>query len=96
MDKCNAELCINWTGSGCICDVMGPDKDAARVTPPAKGGKIKGQIDIGFSGATHEFECDAPENWAELTEDERDDVLKNAVMHEFYNVSNSYAEYVED
>jgi hypothetical protein len=31
MDECNAELCINWTGSGCICDVMGLDKDEARV-----------------------------------------------------------------
>jgi hypothetical protein len=30
MDKCNAELCINWTGSGCICDVMGLDKADAR------------------------------------------------------------------
>jgi hypothetical protein len=30
MDKCNAELCINWTGSGCICDVMGLDKHEAR------------------------------------------------------------------
>jgi hypothetical protein len=31
MDGCNAELCINWTGSGCICDVMGLDKDDAKT-----------------------------------------------------------------
>lgn len=30
MDRCNAELCINWTGSGCICAVMGLDKDEAQ------------------------------------------------------------------
>lgn len=59
-------------------------------------GKIKGVVDIGFMGAQHEFEFDAPENWGELTETERDDVLEDAVMQEFYNVSNSYAEYVED
>jgi hypothetical protein len=32
--KCNAELCINWTGSGCICDVMGLDKEEARLSEP--------------------------------------------------------------
>lgn len=32
MDKCNAEQCINWTGSGCVCDVMGLDKEEAHVT----------------------------------------------------------------
>lgn len=58
-------------------------------------GKIVGQVDIGFAGATHDFEFEAPENWHELTEKERDDFLEAAVMQEFYNVSNSYAEYVE-
>lgn len=32
MDECNAELCINWTGSAwCVCDVMELNKDEARV-----------------------------------------------------------------
>lgn len=29
--KCNAELCINWTGHGCICAVVGLDIEAAKV-----------------------------------------------------------------
>jgi hypothetical protein len=29
--KCNAELCINWTGQGCICAVMGLDIEAAKT-----------------------------------------------------------------
>lgn len=25
--SCNAEMCPNWTGHGCICDVMDIDDD---------------------------------------------------------------------
>lgn len=58
-------------------------------------GVIRGQIDIGFSGATHDFEVEAPANWAEMTEDERDAEIESVVMQEFYNASNSWGEYVE-
>lgn len=27
--NCKAELCVNWTGQGCICDVLDIEPDAA-------------------------------------------------------------------
>lgn len=59
-------------------------------------GKIRGQIDIGFNGATHDFEVEAPEHWHALTQDQKDEEIEQIVMNEFYNVSGSWAEYVED
>lgn len=58
-------------------------------------GVIRGQVDIGFSGAVHDFEVEAPDNWGDLSAEERDNKIEEIVMQEFYNVSNSWGEYVQ-
>ena len=30
MSACDAELCPNWTGQGCICAVLGADMELVR------------------------------------------------------------------
>jgi len=33
-DRCEQELCRNWTGSGCICEVLDIEPDVAEGEHP--------------------------------------------------------------
>jgi hypothetical protein len=59
MDGCNAEQCINWTGSGCICDVMGLDKEEARHNETTEDEAVIPICDV----------CDDPAEFAVQPED---------------------------
>jgi hypothetical protein len=58
--------------------------------------KIKITVDTGFAGAEHEDECELPDDWDAMPEDERQDFLAECCADAIANFIDAYAEVVND
>jgi hypothetical protein len=57
---------------------------------------IRIRVNTGFVGAVHWDECEVPDDWDEMTEEERQAHLSEVVKEAVWNYIEAYAEYVED